>query len=164
MGFSFNRVRADHWVPFCVVTNLPSIQASLSLAQYLAQNRMLQPKFRGPAALVHKTWSIPKSITDLSGRLAAALEQSEYKNDQVKLLWERDDYRPENVLFPEWVVHDKLQLKRGRFPIVEGFDLKTLKDEDGPEQVEEVKRRDIYRGWKPMVFPKWDQVVEDAAK
>lgn len=51
---------------------------------------------------------------------------------ELTLFWEREEYKDvvieKELMWPDYVQHEKLKLRRGRFPEVPGLDLKRLQE------------------------------------
>eukprot|EP00842_Homolaphlyctis_polyrhiza_P000372 jgi/Hompol1/1335/HPOL_002685-RA len=141
-----NKIRPDHWVPFLAVTGFKNADTVAELQATIAPpTKYFGPKLRLPLPNSnHFTgWKIPEQVKDRTMALCRALESSalvrkeiygdraELASDdelrtmlpasQLAMWWERDEFRyiidDENLLWPDFVVHHKLQLSRGRYPV-----------------------------------------------
>ena len=128
------KIRHDHWVPFCVLTGLPTRSlADEIISKCVTIHKQPLGYYRLPLSTVNGAfpgWKISEEIKTCTRALKSALEeQPELK---VTLHWERLEFqeivKETNDAWPESVKHEKLELLRNRYPIVEGFDNKTRTD------------------------------------
>lgn len=121
------KVRQDHFVPFCVVTNLSHALKENILSKL---TKRTNPKSKSSQSLPLRGntsqfpgWSISEDIKNMTEELAQVLVGDA---SEVKLHWEREEYE----LLPTtlWEInhtHAKLKLLKNRYPMVPGYDSKT---------------------------------------
>jgi hypothetical protein len=98
-------------------------------------------------------WKIPEDVNEKTVLLCKALNSEKWNNlflknedaekdsepsslmdsiPELTLFWEREDYKDvvieKELMWPDYVQHEKLKLLRGRFPQVPGLDLKRLEE------------------------------------
>ncbi|KAI8911504.1 hypothetical protein EDD86DRAFT_245786 [Gorgonomyces haynaldii] len=143
------KLRRDHWVPFAVLTGLKTMQESEAITKGITSTyRFPGPFYRLPLKPNPQDefpqfpgWKTPEQVQQKIEKLCQFL--TEYKSeDRLTLHWERDEYRycNDNLVWPEYISHQKLDLVRNRFPKVPEFDLKNREDEYAPAVIPSKKK------------------------
>jgi hypothetical protein len=145
------KIRHDHWVPYCILTGLKNRTVADDIIQKCVTiHKQPMGYYRLPLKNTENQntqfpgWTISESIKSTTNALCNAIQEDSIKslleNEKISLYWERDEFRflieKDKQDWPEFIVHEKLQLLRNRYPVVPGFDNKTRSDifiEEVPE-------------------------------
>ena len=119
-------LRRDHWVPFLVLSGLRSESIDKIHDSITTQIPNPQGKYRLPMPQTQTIqWTIPEDVKSKTILVCQTLQ--DHPHEQMTCHWERDEYRqvPEeqDLSWPAFVQHDKLQILSNQIPVVPGVEL-----------------------------------------